>query len=60
MMTQTDFWRLFEETGDIGYYLVYKYYAGNIEAGAAAVASTPVATAAAAADTSGNRINRLQ
>jgi hypothetical protein len=57
MMTQTDYWRLFEETGDIGYYLVYKYYAGNVEAGATAVASTTAPSATSAAtDTSRNRM----
>jgi hypothetical protein len=45
MMTQTDYWRLFEETGDIGYYLVYKYYAGNVAKGATAVASASAPSA---------------
>jgi hypothetical protein len=43
-MTRTDIWRLFEETGDIGYYLVYKYFANAPGAGAvSAMSSTPAA-----------------
>ncbi|MDR1589577.1 MAG: hypothetical protein LBS51_05230 [Oscillospiraceae bacterium] len=55
MMTQTDYWRLFEETGDIGYYLVYKYYAGNVESGAPASASSHIPAAGDLTDTSGNK-----
>jgi hypothetical protein len=53
MMTRTDIWRMFEETGDIGYYLVYKYFTNASNAGAAtaltrAAASMSVSPAAAA------------
>jgi hypothetical protein len=40
MTARADYWKLFEETGDIGYYLVYKYYASNAETGATAAAAS--------------------
>lgn len=45
---------MFEETGDIGYYLVYKYSTGSVETGAKAVASA-TAPSATAADAPENR-----
>ncbi|MDR1217817.1 MAG: hypothetical protein LBJ99_04420 [Oscillospiraceae bacterium] len=50
MMTRTDVWRMFEETGDIGYYLVYKYFTNAVGAGAAS-ALTPVSASMSTAKT---------
>ncbi|MDR1299308.1 MAG: hypothetical protein LBJ84_03550 [Oscillospiraceae bacterium] len=48
-MTRTDVWRMFEETGDIGYYLVYKYFANAPGMGAAS-ALTPVSASMSTAN----------
>jgi hypothetical protein len=41
---------MFEETGDIGYYLVYKYFTNAVGAGAAS-ALTPVSASMSTAKT---------